>query len=34
MTDLPACGGGAFVKRRPWHHSIEAFEKHAGVVGG
>ena len=34
MTDLPACGGGAFVKRRPWHHSIEAFERHAGVVGG
>ena len=32
MTDRPACGGGAYVERRPWHSSIAEFQRYAGLA--
>ncbi|MEN9314388.1 MAG: hypothetical protein RIS35_781 [Pseudomonadota bacterium] len=29
QVERPACGGSRYVARKPWHHSIEAYERHA-----
>lgn len=27
-----ACGGASFVRHRPWHSSLQAYERHAGLA--